>query len=418
MALTVDYSTVTPWLITIPKSDLTLITGTQYQLTVDEFWILLRDFTDNETPVARPKLYSRIPATSSTPSITTIDDDYSLEFEDGLYSVNIINGNTNIREVEVKNQVSVNTNNTTGFIDPEFLQSSTFIGKEGLGISIAATSGTDSSTYPIGIEESPCKTEANIEAIHDVRGYRKVFVQETMTLIGNHSLEKHIWFGANPQDVTLTLDNACNVANNKFLDLNVVGKLDSGNELRECIVGSITNANGFIYKSTITGPIVVSGTLSMEECWTATPGTDNIIDFNSTANIVGITDWSGGTILVKNMVAGCTLGMGGTAGSLSLDSSCTGGLVNHGGAIRIKSDLSTGTTINDASTATQVWESEIEGTYTAEQVLRIMSAALAGKASGLDTLNPVFRDLSDTKNRITATTDASGNRSAVTVDGA
>ena len=115
MAISVDYSTASPWLITIPQSDLTLESGTKYTLTVDEFWILLRDFTDNEVNVPKPKLYSRIPATPSTPSITNIEDDYELEFEDGSYSVNIIEGNTNIREVEVKNTVSVNTNNTTGY---------------------------------------------------------------------------------------------------------------------------------------------------------------------------------------------------------------------------------------------------------------------------------------------------------------
>jgi hypothetical protein len=116
MAITVDY-TVTPFLITIPQSDLTLESGTRYTLTVDTFWLLLRDFTDNENAMAHPKLYRRIPATSSTPSITEIEEAYyQLQFEDGLYSVNITEGNTNIRDVEVKNQVSVNTNNTAGFI--------------------------------------------------------------------------------------------------------------------------------------------------------------------------------------------------------------------------------------------------------------------------------------------------------------
>lgn len=116
MALSVDYSTAPPWLITVPKSDLTLITGTQYQLTVDDYWILLRDYTDNEVTMARPVLYSRIPATPSTPSITDIDlNYYRIEFEPDLYSVNIINGNTNIRDGEVKNITSVNTNNTTGY---------------------------------------------------------------------------------------------------------------------------------------------------------------------------------------------------------------------------------------------------------------------------------------------------------------
>ena len=46
MAITVDYST-TPYTIEIPQSDLTLDSGTKYNLTVDTFWQLLRDYADS-----------------------------------------------------------------------------------------------------------------------------------------------------------------------------------------------------------------------------------------------------------------------------------------------------------------------------------------------------------------------------------
>lgn len=298
----------------------------------------------------------------------------------------------------------------------EQLQTATFIGKEGLGVSVSPLNGTDSIVYPVGIRETPCKTITNAHDIAEDRGFRNIYVMDSITITENMN-DGYTFFGDNPQNVAITVDTGVSLAGAKFQDCQLSGPMTSSNIIWESIVGSITNANGFIYKSTIVGPIVVGDTLSMEDCWTATPGTDNVIDFNSTANTVGITDWSGGTILVKNMVTGCTLGMGGTAGSLKLDSSCTGGSVNHGGAIRIKEDLSTGVSINDASTATQVWNKQVEGTFTAEEVMQIMSAALAGKASGLDSNNPVFRDINDTKNRITATTDANGNRTAVTVVG-
>jgi hypothetical protein len=59
----------------------------------------------------------------------------------------------------------------------------------------------------------------------------------------------------------------------------------------------------------------------------------------------------------------------------------------------------------------------IEGNITFGEWARIVLAAVAGKASGLDTLTPKYRDQADTKDRIDAVTDASGNRSDVTVDG-
>jgi len=58
-----------------------------------------------------------------------------------------------------------------------------------------------------------------------------------------------------------------------------------------------------------------------------------------------------------------------------------------------------------------------EGSLDLQEILRIILAALAGKASGAGTTTITFRDQADTKNRIAATVDASGNRSAVTLDG-
>lgn len=58
----------------------------------------------------------------------------------------------------------------------------------------------------------------------------------------------------------------------------------------------------------------------------------------------------------------------------------------------------------------------IETSRTLRQGLRLMLAALAGKASGLATTTATYRDTNDSKNRIVATVDADGNRSAVTLD--
>lgn len=59
----------------------------------------------------------------------------------------------------------------------------------------------------------------------------------------------------------------------------------------------------------------------------------------------------------------------------------------------------------------------VETGLTFRQFLRLAASALFGKASGLDVNAPVYRQaIADTKARITATTDANGNRSAITTD--
>lgn len=58
----------------------------------------------------------------------------------------------------------------------------------------------------------------------------------------------------------------------------------------------------------------------------------------------------------------------------------------------------------------------VETGLTPRQLLRLAASVLLGKASGLGTTTAVFRDTGDTKDRVTATVDADGNRSAVTLD--
>jgi len=60
-----------------------------------------------------------------------------------------------------------------------------------------------------------------------------------------------------------------------------------------------------------------------------------------------------------------------------------------------------------------VWAAVAEGAHTYADLLRLSTAVLTAESSGGGTATIVFRDLGDTKNRISATVDANGNRTAV-----
>ena len=75
------------------------------------------------------------------------------------------------------------------------------------------------------------------------------------------------------------------------------------------------------------------------------------------------------------------------------------------------------TALNDPSSSditTAVLAGVIEGTVTVKQSLQLSNAGLAGKVSGAATTSVAIRDLADTKDRISATVDADGNRTTVT----
>lgn len=58
----------------------------------------------------------------------------------------------------------------------------------------------------------------------------------------------------------------------------------------------------------------------------------------------------------------------------------------------------------------------VETGHTLRQTLRLMASVLVGKVSGAGTGTEVFRDVNDTKDRVTATVDLDGNRTAITRD--
>jgi hypothetical protein len=69
-----------------------------------------------------------------------------------------------------------------------------------------------------------------------------------------------------------------------------------------------------------------------------------------------------------------------------------------------------------AAAVDAIHDEVVEGTLTLRQLMKVFLAVLAGKSAGGGTLTITFRDNADSKNRISATVDANGNRSDVTID--
>ena len=67
--------------------------------------------------------------------------------------------------------------------------------------------------------------------------------------------------------------------------------------------------------------------------------------------------------------------------------------------------------------ASAVWQYIIESGFSAEEMMRVQSAVLAGKVSGAGSGTEVFIGLDGTTDRVTVTVDESGNRSNVTING-
>jgi hypothetical protein len=418
MAISVDYS-AWPYLITIPKSDLTLDEGTKYTITVDQLWILLRDYADNAEAAGYPNTYRRIEATASTPAITEVNDPaYAAQFEDGAYSVDIINGNTNFRDVEVKNQVSVGTNNTTGFIDPQFLELGLFGGyvcidpQNVTGNAVAGT-GTLSSGAVIGTRQAPSSNAADALSIATERGLNKFNLMSDLTLTTGDYSSGYTWT-ADRRQIKLTAQSAADVSGNSMDSLTITGEMDGLNNVERCDVEAVTNISGNLFQCGLSDTLGVTGTLEVVQCYSNIEGSGYPKLTGIGTNIIIVRDMRGSIGL--DGITGGIHSVGVYGGRVVLESTCTGGTVHFRGDPYTITDNSTGTTGIDETGTAAVWQYVVDGTFTAQEILRLVASAAAAKVSGMDVQAPVFRDVSDSKNRITATTDAFGNRSVVTLD--
>lgn len=149
-----------------------------------------------------------------------------------------------------------------------------------------------------------------------------------------------------------------------------------------------------------TGQLVVSATASIA-------GTSSLTG-NLLAALAGEASLSGtssmtGTLTAKGWV---TASLAGTS-SLSATSYATG---------KLEASLSPFTELSPQSLAEAVWSQALEAGYSAEQIMRIMAAALAGEVSGAGTSTVTIRDINDTTDRIVAAVDGTGNRTSVTLD--
>lgn len=162
------------------------------------------------------------------------------------------------------------------------------------------------------------------------------------------------------------------------------------------------------------GDLVVRGTA------TACDDTERVFRVHLPANF-GVTsiDSNGRVDVIK--VAGTTQTAGDLAAMLTIiddlidtEMAAVLGIVGTTGVV-VDAASKTGYRLS-ATGVDDAWDEAIEGAYTARQLMRGIFAALLNILAGAATTTVTIRDIANTKNRVSATVDADGNRSAVTLD--
>jgi hypothetical protein len=104
----------------------------------------------------------------------------------------------------------------------------------------------------------------------------------------------------------------------------------------------------------------------------------------------------------------------GLAASLSASMTVTNSITN---LVNLSADIGGAEALSAQGLATSLLDAnDIETNFSMRETLRLLLSGMAGKLSGAATTTVSIRNVNDDKTRITATVDASGNRTAVTYD--
>ena len=294
---------------------------------------------------------------------------------------------------------------------------------------IDVVNGTDVGAYPYGTSILPCKTLTNAKAIATANNILKINLDGTLTL--DQDVSK-LEFAGWKNGATIDLNNqTCTSA--KFERLQVTGTQKDRAAFLWCKIDELQGLYGdyddckFISATALE---LQGQQVTMNDCISAIPGSNFItLDCTNDGVELEIRNISAGVKIINYTSATNLCDIGFNSGLLFIDATCTDGTIFGGGIFGLTDNSGESCTVELSARASDLSSSDIqaamesqgyvldiEGGYTHQEVMRVIMAAVSGKLSGADTATISIRDVADALDRIVATVDENGNRTAVVLD--
>jgi len=198
------------------------------------------------------------------------------------------------------------------------------------GITVDTTSLFSGTRYPIGTPQEAVNNMVDAKEIASARGFVNYYLVGDITLDDNIDFTGDIFIGASKtKSLVNILDNA-DVTNSEFYEAEVIGVLDGGNVLKNCVVHSINYVNGYVEQCVLTaGDIVLGGgsQANFLDCWSGeAQASIPVIDMGGTGQSLSLRNYNGG-LKIKNKTGPEEVMVDLNSGHIILDSTITGGTV-------------------------------------------------------------------------------------------
>lgn len=424
MTISVDHLT---YIISVPKADTTLIQASPEirELDSNQFRIWLDDWMDSEAGISMPQTHRHntevvIDGLAYARTIEILAP-YTVQFEDGQWQCNITGSNNNIHSRRVQNQVSLVPSNSAGLINVRASEYASYMD----GIAVDVANGVTGTAFPKGSHISPVNNIADALLIAQVRGIESFIIHGSLTLDTGTDISGYRLEGENAITSFLTINSGAVVDNCQFEDLFIIGSVFDGyTYIKHCYISNVSGLEGFIEGSIIAGSLSLTGTSHtfFVDCKSGCVGLSGadlpVLSMAGADRHVAFRNFSGPIKITNSTDPLNTMCVDISSGAtVTIDSTCTAGTIYIRGVGNVVNNgtmtVGTAAQLDQTTVASAVGGRIVEGTYTEDQMTRLMSSMLTGKVSGAGTGIEKFRDLQDTKDRVTVSTDANGNRLAV-----
>lgn len=400
MAITINRLTD---VIYVPKADLTLIQSSPEirELDLDWFRMQLKSIEDSEEGICFSDTHEHFTevllAGLTYARIVAILDPYTIEFEDGQYTINCVGANHNVSDVKIANQVSLIVNNAAGLITSAEIEYASFNG----GVTIDAVNGVAGTLFPTGTPRQPVNNLTDAMLIAAGRGFGTIFIIGSLTIDSSGNYDNMIFVGESQTRSEITISSGASVIGCEIYDANISGTLDGDALLKNCLIEDLVYVYGIIEHCVLgAGTIALGGNNPAHflDCWSGVAGVGTpVIDMGGSGQSLGIRGYSGG-IKIINKSGSDSASIDLLAGQIIIDSTVTNGKIECRGVGHL-TDNSTGTAIvsshdliNREQIAIAVWDEVRLGSFTMEDMMTIMQRMLYNKVTKSGNIVTVYEE--------------------------
>lgn len=343
--------------IFIPRNDLTLIQSFPVEireLNINWFRLQLKSLEDSEDGMLFPDTHRHNTEVSlgglTFARVVEIINDYTIEFEDGQYAVNLTGANTNAGDRVNVNQVSVRSANSAGLISSPAIEFSSYNG----GVTINTETDFVGTVFPVGTPQAPVNNLADALLIATYRGFKKFYVNCNMIIDSGGNYSGFTFEGDNYSKTVMTVSSAANVFECVFRNTELQGVLDGGSLLQNCRIADLDYIDGIVEDCILVanGTIVLSSVryANFINCSSGRLDTLNdivpTIDMGVSGTSLAVRNFSG-ALQIINKSGPENIDIDLNSGIVILDETVSGGTIQVRGAGQLI-DNSTGTVIVDS----------------------------------------------------------------------